>query len=164
MRVYLSKPMSPHAQADARDKWLPTPNVKDEQRHEIDQKTAATGVSTVGHAAPHSLVFDRAALLERMMNDAELVQSVIEDFLRDTPRQIATLREYLDAGNVSGVERQAHTIKGTSATVSGETLRAVAFAMEQAAKAGNLDGVRALLPELDAQYDRVRQAMSGAQQ
>ena len=63
------------------------------------------------------------------------------------------------AGDTPGAERQAHTIKGASANVGGECLRAVAFEMEKAAKAGNLEAVMARLPEMERQFARLKQAM-----
>ena len=72
------------------------------------------------------------------MNDEDLARVVTESFLDDIPRQIEALRGYLDAWDAPGAERQAHTIKGASANVGGEALRALAFEMEKAGKAGDL--------------------------
>ena len=93
-----------------------------------------------------------------MARDA-LAREVIECFLEDIPRQFATLKDYLEAGNATGCERQAHTIKGASSNVGGEALRAAAFGMEQAAKAGDLSAVTARMPELESQFERFREAM-----
>jgi HPt (histidine-containing phosphotransfer) domain-containing protein len=75
------------------------------------------------------------------------------------PRQIDALRSYLEASDVEGTVRQAHTIKGASANVGGESLRAVAFEMERAARAGHLGDVIAHLPDLDARFVKLREAM-----
>jgi HPt (histidine-containing phosphotransfer) domain-containing protein len=84
---------------------------------------------------------------------------VVEGFLADIPRQIEALRGYLDAGDAPGAERQAHTIKGASANVGGECLRIVAFKMEKAGKAGDLDAVKTHMPELEVQFDALKEAM-----
>ena len=94
--------------------------------------------------------------MERVMDDEELAQKLIEVFLDDIPTQIETLRGHIEAGNISGVEHQSHTIKGASANVGGEALRAVSFEMEKAAKAGNLESVRSLLPEMVSQFGRLK--------
>ncbi len=60
-----------------------------------------------------------------------------------------------------GTERQAHTIKGASSNVGGEALRAVAFEMEKAARAGELKSVTARLSELEMQFIRLKEAMDG---
>jgi HPt (histidine-containing phosphotransfer) domain-containing protein len=84
---------------------------------------------------------------------------VIETFLDDVPKEIQKLRDSLAAGDMALVERQAHSIKGASANVGGEALRAVALEMEHAAKAGDVDRVHACLARLDAEFARLKAAM-----
>jgi len=136
MNDYLPKPVTPLALVEVLEKWLP---------------------KEVGHRP--SLVFDRAALLERLMGDEELAGTIVDGFLRDIPRQIQALRKFLDAANASGAERQAHTIKGASANVGGEALRAVAHEMEKAGKAGDLAAVKARMADLEAQFEALKDAM-----
>jgi len=93
-------------------------------------------------------VWDRAGMLERMMGDEALAETIIEGFLTDIPRQIEALRGYLEAGDAAGVERQAHTIKGAAGSIGGEVLRALAFELEQAGKAGDLERMNARMGEL----------------
>jgi two-component system sensor histidine kinase/response regulator len=94
------------------------------------------------------------------MDDEDLARTVIEAFLDDVPKQIEALRGYLKTGDAPGAERQAHTIKGASANLGGEALRAVAFGMEKAAKAGDLEYVTARLPELEKQFARLKGEMN----
>jgi HPt (histidine-containing phosphotransfer) domain-containing protein len=107
------------------------------------------------------VVFDRAGMLERLMNDEDLAQVVTECFLDDIPRQIEALRGYLDASEAPGAERQAHAIKGASANVGGEALRALAFEMEKAGKAGDLGSVAAHMDDLEREFVRLKEAMAG---
>jgi CheY-like chemotaxis protein/HPt (histidine-containing phosphotransfer) domain-containing protein len=133
MNGYVSKPVSPQALAEVLARWLPKKS---------------------------PVVFDRAAMLGRLMNDEALAQVVTESFLDDMPRQIAALRGYLDAWDARGAQRQAHTIRGASANVSGEALRALAFEMEQAGQAGDLISVAAHMDELEREFARLKQAMA----
>jgi HPt (histidine-containing phosphotransfer) domain-containing protein len=93
------------------------------------------------------------------MDDEDLARAVAVGFLEDMPRQIEALRSYLQAGDAEGAVRQAHTIKGASANVGGESLRAVAFAMEKAARAGDLADVVARLSDLESRFARLKEAM-----
>jgi HPt (histidine-containing phosphotransfer) domain-containing protein len=93
------------------------------------------------------------------MDDDDLAQAVAVGFLEDMPRQIEALRSYLEAGDAEGAVRQAHTIKGASANVGGESLRATAFEMEKAARAGDLADVVAGLPALEFRFGRLKEAM-----
>jgi HPt (histidine-containing phosphotransfer) domain-containing protein len=98
-------------------------------------------------------------MMNRLMGDEELVIKLIDGFIDDLPKQIKALRAYLAAGDVKSSERQAHTIKGASANMGGEALRALAFEMEKEAKTGNLEYVKAHLPDLKKQFDRLKKEM-----
>jgi HPt (histidine-containing phosphotransfer) domain-containing protein len=102
-----------------------------------------------------------AGMLERLMGDEELAETIAQGFLADIPRQIEALRNYLEAGDAAGAERQAHTIKGASANVGGERLRALAFEMEKAGKAGDLESIKTRMDELAATFAELKQTMKG---
>lgn len=126
------------------------------KKEEIDEGGSPS--SLIAHHS--SLIFDRAGMMARIMDDEDLARTVIEAFLDDVPKQIEALRGYLEAGDAPGVERQAHTIKGASANVGGERLHAVAFEMEKAGKAGDLSAGKARMADLEAQFDRLKEAMT----
>jgi PAS domain S-box-containing protein len=155
MNDYVAKPVSPQALAECLARWLPregggTESVKDDTKG-IRQEEEMPGVP----------VWDQAGMMERLMGDEDLANIVMDGFLADIPLQIASLKAFLEAKDVSGTERQAHTIKGAAANVGGERLRAVAFEMEKAAKAGDLSQVLELLPELEIKFEQLRQAVTG---
>ncbi len=77
------------------------------------------------------------SLGERLMNDGDPIREVTRGFLSDLPRQIEAVEAFWKEGDLMGIQRQAHTIKGASANVSGEALRAAAKDLEDAAKAGD---------------------------
>ena len=63
-------------------------------------------------------------------------------------------------GDADGARRDAHTLKGAAANVSAVGLRAAALETEQAARAGELENVRDLLPRLEEQLERLRAALA----
>jgi CheY-like chemotaxis protein/HPt (histidine-containing phosphotransfer) domain-containing protein len=155
MNDYVSKPVSPQSLAEVLDKWLPKETAATAvQPPGVTEKPASASVEN-----PQPPVFDKAGMLGRLMDDEDLARSVAEGFLTDIPRQIDTLRGFLAVGDATGAERQAHTIKGASANVGGEALRAVATEMENAARAGDLNAVRARLAGLETEFSRLEQAM-----
>jgi len=155
MNDFVTKPVDPHALAEALEKWLPK-----ETATTTDQAPGVSEAVSVSAAEQEAPVFDRAGMMTRMMDDEELARTVIEAFLDDVPKQIEALRSYLEAGDAISAERQAHTIKGASANLGGEALRALAFEMEKAGKAGNLEYVMAYLPEMERQFARLKGAMN----
>jgi len=158
MNDYVPKPVDPKVLAEILDKWLPQDSDKSEKIKGARAAESAVGAES-GAKSIIIPVFDRAALMERLMDDEDLAQVVISGFIQDIPRQIKSFKDCLDTGDASGAERQAHTIKGASANVGGEILRAVALKMEKAGKTGDLDTVKAVMPELEAQFEILKKAM-----
>jgi CheY-like chemotaxis protein/HPt (histidine-containing phosphotransfer) domain-containing protein len=155
MNDYVPKPVDPGVLAEALERWLPKEARTATHQAPGASATAAPAVVPV-RVAP---VFDSKGLMARMMDDGELARTVVEGFLADIPRQIEELRCFVAAGDAQGVQRQAHTIKGASANVGGESLRAAALAMEEAGKARDLHAVKACMAELDVQFDLLKKAM-----
>jgi two-component system sensor histidine kinase/response regulator len=147
MDDYLSKPVYPKELSDMLEKWIGTQDAS-------QQKKAA-----VRDIVPEQNVFDKAGLLDRLMGDEELAQEILGEFLEDVPRKFVALKQALDNGDAPSVQLQAHTIKGESANVGGEVLRQTAFEIEKAGKAGDLATVKARMTELEAQFDRLKEAM-----
>ena len=157
MNDYVTKPLDPRALVAALEKWLPR-ETEATKEHLPGKPEETAPVSAQEPGAP---VFDEAGMMSRLMYDADLARTVIKAFLEDIPMQIEALRGYLETGDATSAERQAHTIKGASENLGGEALRVVAFEMEKAAKAGNLEYVKSLLPQLENQFTRLKGSMNG---
>jgi HPt (histidine-containing phosphotransfer) domain-containing protein len=100
-------------------------------------------------------------MMERLMDDEDLAGKIMAAFLADIPLQIGALRGCLEAGDTAGAVRQAHTIKGASANMGGEVLRALALDLEKAGKAGDLGSMKARLDELGAAFEEFRKEAGG---
>jgi HPt (histidine-containing phosphotransfer) domain-containing protein len=161
MNDYVAKPVSPQALADALERWLP----RDDAAALSHPATGPGRASPAAERASEVPGFDRVGMLARLMDDEDLARVVVGGFLADAPKQVVALRDYLAADDRPAVLRQAHTLKGASAAVGGEALRAVAADMEQAAHAGDLAAVTARLPALEAQLallsDAIRAFVGG---
>ena len=160
MNDYVTKPIFKPALTEALQRWLPRENAAAQDGAAPVQApvgpSAAPPVAVETAPAP---VFDREGMLARMDGDEDLCQMVVDGFLEDMPGQLASLRSCLDTNDITGALRQVHTIKGASANVGGEALRAVAINAESAGKTGGLDAVRTRLTDLELQFDRLEEAM-----
>ena len=158
MDDYITKPVETKALADILERWLP--KQKEENRKMKEEKIAADKdfSSHINHFSSLP-VWDREKMMERLMDDEELVLEIVELFFEDIPLQIESLNGYLETGDAHGTERQAHTIKGASANVCGERLREVAFEMEKQARAGNLNEVRKLSDKLTEEFCLLKKVM-----
>ena len=152
MNDYVPKPVTPQALAEGLAKWLPGVEHEPEAEKVRETKTV------------EQPIWDKAGLLERLMDDRDLAKTIMEAFLDDIPQQIQALKRNLEARNMPGAESQAHNIRGASASVGGEALREVAFAMERAAKAGDLGAAGAGMSEMEVQFGRLKAAVEGESQ
>jgi len=155
MDDYVTKPVSPQSLAEALDRWLPREDTA-RPAHAPTGPEAAAPAAAGDHEAP---VFDRAGMLARLMGDEDLARMVVSGFLEDVPRQIEALRSYLGAGDAAGAFRQAHTMKGASANVGGEALRAAALEMEKAGRPATLKPSRPVCPTSSPSLPRLKEAM-----
>jgi len=154
MDDYVSKPVSPEALAAALALWL---RKKNAQSGSLDA-AALPPLLPLPSAAP--VVFDRAGMLRRLMNNEDLATRVTKTFLGDLPRQIESLQTYLDSRDAPAVGRQAHKIKGASANVGGEALSSVAREIEKASLAGDLISAANGMDELQLEFGRLKDAMT----
>jgi HPt (histidine-containing phosphotransfer) domain-containing protein len=95
----------------------------------------------------------------RLLGDETLAREIVAGFLTDMPVQIERLKRHVAQGDAVAAGAQAHSIKGAAANVGGMALSAAAFELEQAGRAGRVDAVAALVPELDRQFDRLKEAL-----
>ncbi len=160
MSDYLSKPVDPQELAAALGKWLPPEEENDKLQLNNDKDTGKEPANEKrkidNRKKSRNSVWDTAGMLKRMMNDETLASNILAGFLDDIPRQINSLKEFLKSGDIQGSERQAHTIKGASANIGGERLRALAFEIEKSAKSGDLGAASARLTDLQKQFDSLK--------
>jgi HPt (histidine-containing phosphotransfer) domain-containing protein len=86
-----------------------------------------------------SEAYDRARLVELFGDDPLTLAEIERDFL-DTAQEAA--REIAGTGDLALIARAAHRLKGASGMIGAVPLSRVAEAIEAAAKAGDLRGVR----------------------
>jgi HPt (histidine-containing phosphotransfer) domain-containing protein len=98
--------------------------------------------------------YDRDKLVELFGDDPATLAEVEREFL-DTAR-IAE-REIGDTDDCTLIARAAHRLKGASGMIGAATLRQIAEAVERAAKAEDLAGVRRLRELFAPEVRRVAQ-------
>ncbi|MFY9742802.1 MAG: PAS domain S-box protein [Candidatus Sulfotelmatobacter sp.] len=148
MSDYLAKPVESWQLSGILEKWL---------------KTSARGGDVRSPASPSppntGVVFNQDELLARLMGDKGLARKVITAFLNDAPQQLRALKSKLEAGDADGARLQAHTLKGASATVSAEALRALCSAAQEAAASKDLGRALRLLPQMEEQFELFKAAL-----
>jgi HPt (histidine-containing phosphotransfer) domain-containing protein len=105
-------------------------------------------------------VIDAAAIekLQKLGGDP-LVSEMIALFLRDTPERIAAISNGLKENDLRTVFKAIHPLSSGAGNIGAVKMFEIAGKLEAAAKDSQCDGVKRLLPELEAEYARVKDSL-----
>lgn len=92
---------------------------------------------------------DRELALSRVGGDAELLREIAALFLEDYPKVMADLHDAAARGDASGVERTAHSLKGSVANFGAKSVIEAALKIEDFGRNKQLAGVAPLLQALE---------------
>ena len=91
---------------------------------------------------------------------AEEFESLLQEFLEETPGKLAELRQAVAVVDAQAVSRIAHVIKGTSGNLGISALSACCEALEADARNGYLDEAGQQLAQTEAEFARAREALT----
>lgn len=98
---------------------------------------AAPPVAPVAQAQNKTVVYSREQLVEEL-GDEDLVKTLIDIFLDQTPKLLKDLDSALEAKDATLTERTAHSIKGSSGNFGAKNAWQLAQAVEYAGRSGDL--------------------------
>jgi CheY-like chemotaxis protein len=96
-------------------------------------------------------------LLDSVMGDRALLAEMAELWLVDSAKQERQIRDGLNSGDTSMVQRAAHALKGSVGTFQASAARDAANQLEMSARDADLAGARKAFERLSTQIDLVRQ-------
>jgi two-component system sensor histidine kinase/response regulator len=133
------------------------------------QQTLA-GVTADLRAVPPPVVpgsWDKAAALDRLEGDEELLQDICRIFLEESPKLITRLQEAVTQGDPEAVSRAAHSLKGESGYLGAANVSQMAKQLEAMGRARELSQAPAILELLQKEMAGLSSAMrqtTGVQQ
>jgi len=152
MNDYIAKPVYPQVLAEKLGKWLAMPE-------DINTDVCKTDGKVTTNNSSDSGIFDRQALLDRVMGDEVLATTLIKSFLDDMPKQIEALKIYVERKDSELACSQAHQIKGVAGNIGSAALQNIASTIEKEANAANTDRLEQLMPELNDCFRHLKNAM-----
>jgi len=127
---------------------------------------------------PSIVVIDATAFrtLQEMIDKDEVLVKVIDSFLEEAPKLLQAMRLALSGtlhtaavaeGEAAVMERAAHTLKSTSATLGAIRLSQFCYELEEISLAagsanahiGNLEGVSVMVSQVEIEYEKVKAAL-----
>ena len=88
-------------------------------------------------------------------DNGEFLREIIGIYVEDTPKRIADLKACHASGDVATFTRAAHTLKGSSANVGAQALKAIAERLEHISRREGLNAVGPLIADCEAEFARV---------
>jgi signal transduction histidine kinase/CheY-like chemotaxis protein len=82
-------------------------------------------------------LINRVSLLERVEGDQELLTEMIQIFMEEAPALLQAMRESLQVGDMTLLERSAHSLKGAVSNLSSKSAANAALKLERDAKENN---------------------------
>jgi HPt (histidine-containing phosphotransfer) domain-containing protein len=91
--------------------------------------------------------------------EPDLVAEFVRLYHDETPPLLSALRDGVSGGDADAIRRAAHTLKSSSANLGANHMSALAAELERKGRSGELEGIAALLADLEREADRVSQAL-----
>jgi HPt (histidine-containing phosphotransfer) domain-containing protein len=88
-----------------------------------------------------------------------LIAELVELFVGDVPARLDAIRKAMSAADPDALQRTAHSLKGSAATLGADGMAEICRCMEMHGRAGEVAEAAALLDSLDAEFERVRDAL-----
>jgi signal transduction histidine kinase/CheY-like chemotaxis protein len=149
MDAYVAKPISPADLFGTLERLFPNRS----------GNAGAARSATAPSARASVAVVDVARLESNLENDAEMIHSIVEAFLRDHPQREREMAEALAHRDSPTLARSAHTVKGLLLTLGAAPAADVALRLEILARCGNLPDSGAVLEELRRELTRTAAAL-----
>ena len=105
-------------------------------------------------------LFDRAALLDQVEGDEELLAEMMQLYVEDAPRTLEAARNALRQKNMQALERAAHSLKGSASSLTANTVADAATQLEQYAKHGDIQGAESSLAGLESAVRQLLRALA----
>jgi HPt (histidine-containing phosphotransfer) domain-containing protein len=102
---------------------------------------------------------DRAAALERVGGDLELLQELAQLFLEDSARQLVQMRQAIAQGNGHALQQAAHALKGSVAIFGAPEAVAAAQQLEALGRTEDLGPATESLTALEEHIQRLKPAL-----
>ena len=152
MDDYISKPLRSEALVAVLEQWT-LGSSKAPEALDTDASPVVASDVPIDAAAMAGL---REAQEE---GEPDFVVELIDQFLRDAPRQLGDLREALAQGDLQTLVREAHRLKGGCSIFGAHPMAALCGNLEARGRAGSVRGADAVLAQLESEFSRVQRSL-----
>ncbi|MBT4837212.1 MAG: response regulator [Methylococcales bacterium] len=150
MNDYLIKPIDHQLLVDKLTHWLL------EEESNINQPEIKPCTKT--EETTELPIWDKASAMTRVSNLENILHIPINLFIQEIPKRLATLQQTIQENkDIEDIRIQAHNLKGVASNLSGMRLHQQCLMMEKEAKAGDIEKIFLLFPELKAAGEQLKE-------
>jgi HPt (histidine-containing phosphotransfer) domain-containing protein len=155
MDDYLAKPVTTEKLVEVLQRWIPRDGPP---ARGSEGEDSGAGAPDDGDESIDATVLAGLRGLQQP-GTPDLLGRLIELFLDDAAPRLASLAQAVAQGDARALERQAHTLKGSSANIGARQLARLCEDLEMLGRSGELGRAPGVLTQLEAEFDRVRAAL-----
>jgi signal transduction histidine kinase/CheY-like chemotaxis protein/HPt (histidine-containing phosphotransfer) domain-containing protein len=188
MDDYLSKPFNLDQLCTVLKRFLPTKSISGlpvdtrlatsgtrEGQTTQDRSGTCTSLdrTNVGSGMPASVTFNRLSQMEPLdrkvldflrspsrNGESSLLKRVIGIYMMSSSKLMETLHQAISLGDASAIQNAAHSLKSASGNLGAMALAELCNELESMGRAGTTASSTSLLPVLELEYERVREALA----
>ena len=107
-----------------------------------------------------AVVFERAAALDRLAGDENLLRRVVRAFFDSSPALLSAAQDAVTRGDAEALATAAHTLKGMLGNLSAHAAYQAALRLEQLARGGNVSAAAAALCAVQREVARLSEELA----
>jgi len=118
----------------------------------VDSSTESKNASSVEEMTGHDkiLLLDVDGALPRFGDDIQSYRDFVDEFIEEMPEKMEGFRSALLANDLETLSKQAHNLKGVSASLGAMQISNLAFQLDQHCQNEDTETVQKLLTELES--------------
>ncbi|MFP4011425.1 MAG: Hpt domain-containing protein [Spirochaetaceae bacterium] len=118
------------------------------------------------HSDDQDATFDIRRLEEDFADNPEVLEEILAIFAGEAPERLEVLKRGIESGDAEAVRTAAHSLANTTGTLMANKATSLARSVEEAARAGDAEILRArgtrLVAEVSAILDQIATRKSGS--
>jgi two-component system, sensor histidine kinase and response regulator len=168
MDDYLSKPVKLHELAGMLERWIAPAYESLPKDQSLASLTAS--FSATGRREPHPRGVVVADVIDLSVLESfreiqeegrpDLVNELIELYLNDSRSRLVQMRATLNKQDATGLQRTAHSLKGSSGNLGVFGMAALCLELEKTLNHKGLDAVPGIVTRLEEEFRCVEQALA----
>lgn len=127
--------------------------------NDLSDGLSTEGESPVSEKCSPIKLWKPDVALRRMGGDIELLSSMVDYFLEDSPALLAELQQLVEDGNTAEATRAAHSLKGLCSNFEAVEATQAGLEVESGCMSGKLQDVKQRLPQLIQTFARLSQEL-----